>query len=90
MAEAVTFDVEPAAPPPMAPAEPNAPPPLSNYAEDLGPVGGASVSGLPLPRRARVLLLLLLLVFFAFRFLVWVGQCCRGGLLGWTVLQRRS
>ena len=51
MAEAVTFDVEPAAPPPMAPAEPNAPPPMPNpdYAEDLGPVGGASVSGLPLP-----------------------------------------
>jgi hypothetical protein len=42
---AVTFDVEPTAPPPGGkPSEPgSAPPPGSNFSEDLGPVGGASV-----------------------------------------------
>lgn len=43
---AVTFDVEPAVPPPSGiPVEPAAaPPPKSDYADDLGPVGGAQVS----------------------------------------------
>ena len=50
---AVTFDVEPSVPPPPsgAPSEPNAPPPSAmlpnpDYLDDLGPVGGASVSDL--------------------------------------------